>query len=328
VSSTETVCRQLDILQLIPRLPRMITAREIFDRLPDNDYTVSLRTVQRDLDALSCKFPISCDTQGRAQHWYWAKGAEQITLPHMSASMAATLQLARDYLRPVLPAGVLNELKPLFDHAAEVLDQTALKGWHKKVRIIDRGLTLIPPQVSAGVQDVVYQALLDNRQIAASYKARGRDAYKDYTLNPLGLVVKGGVFYLVVTFAGYTDLRQLALHRMNRAELLTSAVARPKGFSLQAYIEDDAGFSYPLSPDKIKLELVFQPGVAHHLTESKLSPDQTTDELPDGCLRLKATVADSDELRWWLKAFGDDVQVVKPASLGSDLHLYLRRKLR
>ena len=328
MSSTETVCRLLDILQLIPRLPRMITAREIFERLPGNDYTVSLRTVQRDLDALSCKFPINCDTHGRTQHWYWAKGAEQITLPHMSASMAATLQLARDYLRPVLPAGVLSELKPLFDHAAEVLDQTALKGWHKKVRIIDRGLTLIPPQVSAGVQEVVYQALLDNLQITASYKARGRETHKDYTLNPLGLVVKGGVFYLVVTFAGYTDLRQLALHRMNRAELLTSAAERPKGFSLQAYIEDDAGFSYPLSPDKIKLELLFQPGVAHHLTEAKLSSDQFTEELQDGRLRLTATVADSDELRWWLKAFGDNVQVVKPASFGSDLDLHLRHKLR
>jgi hypothetical protein len=30
-------------------------------------------------------------------------------------------------------------------------------------------------------------------------------------------------------------------------------------------------------------------------------------------LSLKTTVAGSDELRWWLKAFGDNVLVDKPA---------------
>lgn len=318
MSSVETIARQWDLLEMIPRLPWRISATELHQRITTT-HDVSLRTVQRDLTALETRFPITCEQEGRTQHWHWLENAQQFEIPRMNGSMAATMLLARDYLKPVLPAAVLSELNPYFDRASEVLDETPLKGWNKKVRIIDRGLTLIPPRVNNQVRDVVYQALLQGRQITAGYKARNRDQHKDYTLNPLGMVVKGGVFYLVVTFAGYTDIRQLALHRMNGAELLESKVESPKGYSLTGYIEDDQGFSYPLSPEKIRLELLFAPNIAFHLTEVKLSSDQTEEEMKDGRLRVKATVADSDELRWWLKAYGDDVEVKKPRRLAKQL---------
>ncbi len=319
MSSAETVTRQWDILQRIPRLPRRIAVREVFDSLPTTDYQVTLRTVQRDLVSLSRKFPMTCDEEGRTQHWYWMKDADQVLLPHMTGSMAATLLLARDYLKPVLPAAVLGELNPFFAHASEVLDDTPLKGWNSKVRILDRGPMLIPPKVDANVRDVVYQALLEGRQIKAGYKARNKDKYKEYTLNPLGMVVKGGVFYLVVAFDGHDNIRQVALHRMNKAELLADKVKKPKGYSLKSYIEDEAGFSYPLSPEKIKLELLFDADAGFHLTETKLAADQVTKVRKDGRIQVNATVADTDELRWWLRGFGGEVEVRKPASLGKEL---------
>ena len=49
MSAAETVSRQWDILNLIPRLPRTISARDIHERLPSAEYDVSLRTIQRDL---------------------------------------------------------------------------------------------------------------------------------------------------------------------------------------------------------------------------------------------------------------------------------------
>ena len=315
MSSVETISRQWDILQRIPQLPKRATVAEIHDGLPESDYTVSRRTVQRDLEHLTRKFPISCEKVGRTHYWFWMKDARQVLLPHMSGSMAATLLMARDYLKPVLPAGVLGELDPFFAHASDVLEDTPLKGWNSKVRILDRGPMLIPPKVNPDVRDVVYQALLDECQIKAGYKARGKDKHKEYTLNPLGLVVKGGVFYLLVMFDGHDNVRQLALHRMNNAALLDGKVQKPKGYSLKGYIEDEAGFSYPLSPEKIKLEAVFEASAAYHLTEVKLAPDQTVEFRKDDTMLVKATVADSDELRWWLRGFGDDVVVKKPKGL-------------
>jgi len=70
-----------------------------------------------------------------------------------------------------------------------------------------------------------------------------------------------------------------------------------------------------LSPEKIKLEALFVADAAYHLTEVKLSPDQTVEFKKDGRMLVTATVADSDELRWWLRGFGDDVEVRKPKGL-------------
>jgi predicted DNA-binding transcriptional regulator YafY len=262
--------------------------------LPRSEYTVDRRTIQRDLVALTAKFPITCDEEGRTHYWHWMKDADQILYPHMSNSMAATMLLARDYLKPVLPAGVLGELNPFFDHAAEVLDGSPLKGWNSKVRILDRGPMLIPPKVNPAVREVAYEALLEGKKIKCGYKGRGKDKHKEYVLNPLGMVVKGGVFYLVVMFAGHDNVRQVALHRMNKAEVLSEKVQNTKGFSLKSYIEDDAGFSYPLSPDKIKLEAVFDRDAGLHMLESKLSADHVAEVMKDGRVRVKATVADSD----------------------------------
>ena len=74
-----------------------------------------------------------------------------------------------------------------------------------------------------------------------------------------------------------------------------------------------------MSPEKIKLELLFEADAGRHVTEVKLSADQEVTERKDRRLLVKATVADSDELRWWLRGFGRDVQVRKPAALRRDI---------
>ena len=39
---------------------------------------------------------------------------------------------------------------------------------------------------------------------------------------------------------------------------------------------------------------------------------------PDGRTLIEATVADTRELRWWLRGFGDHVEVQSPAALRSE----------
>ena len=315
MSSAETVSRQWDILKKIPQYPNRITARDIFEQLPSVEYEVSLRTVQRDLENLSRKFPITCDLEGRTHYWCWIKGARQLEIPRMTGSMAATLLLARDYLDSLLPGAILGELRPYFDRAEEVLSGTRLKGWNKKVRILERGPMLMPPKISDRVRDVVYQALLDGRCLKARYQARAREEVWSYVLSPLGLVARSGQFYLIATVGNYEDARHFALHRMSRAELLDDSVKVPKSFKMKSYIEDEQSFAYPLTPNKIKLEVLFDKDVAFHLSESKLSTDQTIEDLQDGWVLVKATVADTEELRWWLQGFGEMVDVIHPSGL-------------
>jgi len=54
------------------------------------------------------------------------------------------------------------------------------------------------------------------------------------------LAVADGAIVLVCTFFGYEDVRQVLLHRMSRAEVLATPTTVPKGFDLDAHLEQGA----------------------------------------------------------------------------------------
>jgi predicted DNA-binding transcriptional regulator YafY len=55
--------------------------------------------------------------------------------------------------------------------------------------------------------------------------------------------------------------------------------------------------------------------VAEHLAERPLSADQTLKPTADGQVEARASVLNTQELRWWLLGFGDAVEVLGPAPL-------------
>ena len=59
----------------------------------------------------------------------------------------------------------------------------------------------------------------------------------------------------------------------------------------------------------------FDASAAQAVVESPLGEDQTTEPLPDGRVRVSATVADSQALRGWLMGFGARVEVKSPPAL-------------
>lgn len=70
--TTDTLLRNLAMLECIPVYPREKSTRHIQDELRemDSDYDFTARSVQRSLERLSRLFPIACETRGRTNCWY------------------------------------------------------------------------------------------------------------------------------------------------------------------------------------------------------------------------------------------------------------------
>lgn len=93
------------------------------------------------------------------------------------------------------------------------------------------------------------------------------------------------------------------LHRIHTAVLLETPSVVPPGFDLDAYIS--AGhFGFRIGSE-IMLEARFGQAAAQHLYVTPLGADQALEPLDADSVRLRATVADKSELRWWLLGFGD-----------------------
>jgi predicted DNA-binding transcriptional regulator YafY len=222
-----------------------------------------------------------------------------------------------DYLRPLLPHSLLDKLQPYFTVARKRMTSEhgtrRSASWLGKVAVAQPTQALIPPKVDARVQSTVTDALLDDRRLDAAYRRKGERDAREYLLNPLALLQRGPVTYLLACVGDYDDVLMFALHRFERAKVADGKARRPKGFELASFLKD--GWAHYGTGKSIRLEARFTAEAAEHLTETPLSEDQKLGGEADGRVRLRATVADTPQLRWWLLGFGDAVEVVGPAAL-------------
>jgi predicted DNA-binding transcriptional regulator YafY len=310
----DTLLRWLLMLNYIPRQPRKVDTERIKQFLEERQYKITLRSIQRDLNKLSLVFPLIGDN-ARPQGWCWQADATQFTLPGLDPQAALTLHMVEQHIKPLLPATTLTYLQPWFKAAEGVLagHGNGLSKWPDKVRVLPKGFPRIAPTIIESVQIAVTDAVLSERQLEITYLANGSVEPWTRTVHPMALVVRDQLTYLLCVFADHTDVRQLVLHRAQEARVLDAAAIRPPDFDLDAIIVKGE-FGMPQTTGKLKLEAHFAPHIAIHLEEAPVSSDQQLDEL-DGKVRLRATVADTLEMRLWLRSYGNEVVIVKPVRL-------------
>lgn len=318
---SDTSLRYLEMLWQVPREPNGITVQQLHAKLADLGYAVDKRSVERDLVKLSVLFPLG-SSEPRPARWYWMQEAEQSMLPGLNPAAALAFELASRHLAALMPRSALDALQPMFQSARKRLDELKASGyghWSDQVAIVPETLALLPPKVPDAISQVVQQALLENRRIDISYQAADRDTPKRYPVNPLGLVARGGAHYLVGSAREYREARVFALHRIADAVLLDEPAKRLPGFNLDAFVRTEHVFDQPRG-GTLKLELHVSPWLAHHLDERRLATDQTLTPIRGREeLRLRATVPDTEQLRWWLRSFGTAVEVVKPVALRREM---------
>lgn len=315
---SHTLQRQWHMLQYLPRHPRKITVQDLVRKLQADGFAPQPRTVQRDLQALAQLFPLESDERSKPFGWCWRQGAPRRDLPGLTLSESLAWVLAEQHLQPLMPASVLENLQPQFlaAHACLAQDAAQRRSWVDKVRVVPPNQPLIPPRIDAQVQAVVSEALLQERQIDLRYRKRGDAGDKAWRVHPLALVQRGGVLYLYCRIGDHADARNLPLHRILHAQLRDEPARMPSPIDLDTQMRRGIwGFG---TGAMVAVELCFVWAAGEHLMETPLSEDQQIDVV-DGAIRVRATVADTPQLRWWLRAFGADVRVLAPESLRQEM---------
>lgn len=309
--SNDLVLRQLTMLRLIPRYPQKITVTQLVERLANEGFIVSKRTVERDIQAMSSLFPLASDDRNKPYGWSWVKDAPVIDLPALNASEALTLKLAEEYLVKLMPASMVQQLQPYFKAAEQTLSQhahkTQLASWPEKIAVVLPTQPLLPPKIDPAISAIVDAAVLKESQLSVEYLNRGETNPKNLTLHPLGIILRGQISYLCCTVFNYDEIRLLAIHRIKAAVILELPAKRPHDFNLNLYANSGAlGFG---SDELIDITLRFTKEAGMHLYETPLSENQVITEDGD-YLIVKATVYGTPQLQWWINGFGDNVMQI------------------
>ena len=208
-------------LQLRGRIPAAVLARE---------FEVSVRTVYRDVDALSAAgVPVYAERGrggGIALLAGWRTRLTGLTADEArSVPLAGLLDAAQDLgLGQQAAAAQLKLLSSLPADAAANARHIAERfhldpvPWYHRSEALDHLPTLAA-------------ALWQDRRVLVRYAAW--DGEHDRELAPLGLVLKGGLWYLVAASAG--GPRTFRVSSILRLLVLDAPVQRPAGFSLSAW---------------------------------------------------------------------------------------------
>jgi predicted DNA-binding transcriptional regulator YafY len=317
--SHETLVRQLQMLQLIPRSPAQVTVAELTESLAELGFVVTGRTVQRDLNDIASVMPLECNDKSKPYGWKWARDAKA-HLPMMSLQEALTLHLVNKHLVQILPPTMLDDLMPMFKQAEQTINHLGSKNqvshWLQSVFVESPSQPMLAPKVIPEVQQAVYQALFEQKQLSVSYQSQSANALKHYILHPLGLMQRGQVSYLGAMVNDYDDIRLFALHRFTQASIkpLDDARTPPNNLQWKDYLAyGAAGFNSTVAPP-IQLKAWINGDLANLLTETPLSQDQVLTALEDG-FALTASVHDTWQLKWWILSQGARIVIQSPSEL-------------
>ena len=159
------------------------------------------------------------------------------------------------------------------------------------------------------------EAVWESRRIVIAYRRAGGDVERQ--VDPLGLVLKAGVWYLVAGVDGSVRTYRVARIRWTRDT--DQRAERPDGFDLAAFWMASTE-AYERDAPRIEITVRVEPGaiglLADLVGERAIREAEVLDEPdPDGWRRLRVTVAWPEEVPARLLGAGDRIEVLHPTEV-------------
>ena len=161
---------------------------------------------------------------------------------------------------------------------------------------------------------VLSEAVWDGRRVAVEYE-RG-DGVVPRTLEPLGLVLKAGVWYVVASTEG--QIRTYRASRVASATLLEDRFERPEDFDLPTFwAESSAAFERELPRTEVLVRVRDEalPTLRRLVGEAAMDRAVVAAPPVDGWRVFRLALDWPDEIPGLLLAGGGDVEVIEPPGI-------------
>ncbi|MFA5731817.1 WYL domain-containing protein [Acidithiobacillus sp.] len=161
------------------------------------------------------------------------------------------------------------------------------------------------------------EAMETRKQITIQYRSQDRST-KSHILSVWGLALRDSVLYMVGKSQVHAEPALFAAHRIIKIEMLEEAASQPPAvFMLLDFVRSNLQLFR--GPEKIPLRLQVDKSLLRHIQERPLSSDQIIGTCGRRWCEIKALVDDSEALRWWILSFGENMRVLEPSALFTEL---------
>ncbi|MBS1791230.1 MAG: YafY family transcriptional regulator [Acidobacteria bacterium] len=299
--------RLISILLLL-QIHRCLTANELARRLE-----VSERTIHRDMEALSSVgVPVTAD-RGAGGGWrlvgdYRTKltGLHDTEIQSLFLNVPPQLLTDLGWAKTSEAAmtKLLAEVPPEARRDAEFARQRIhvdVTGWHR-------------PEESVPMLPALQQAVWQDCKLRISYQRDPDCEAFERVVDPLGLVAKGSVWYLIAATEG--EPRTYRVSRVLTAALLDEPSKRPADFDLAAHWQQSAEVFKTRLPRFDATLRVRQEALRRlHYAVRFARVEYTSEPDTDGWIKVKMRFQLEDEAAEFALSFGPHVEVMEPLTL-------------
>jgi predicted DNA-binding transcriptional regulator YafY len=297
--------RLLSILLLL-QVHRSLTARELSTRLE-----VSERTIYRDMEALGAAGVPVLGERGTGGGWRLLE-AYRTNLTGLNQAEIQTLFLAKP-TRLLSDLGLHQASEAAFIKLLAALPALSRRAAEEaRQRLYVDAVGWYETQENLSALPTLQEAIWQERKVRFVYRL-GNGSIVERVADPLGLVAKGRVWYLVAAIED--EQRSYRVSRIQEISQLEEPCMRPPGFDLAAYWEHAAS-EFKASLPRLPVVVRVSPTLDTRLRQTRLLRiEQAEPPEADGWVRLSVLFEDEHEACEQVLRFGAEIEVLEPPSL-------------
>jgi predicted DNA-binding transcriptional regulator YafY len=299
--------RLLSILLLL-QVHRRVTARELAKRLE-----VSERTIHRDMEALGAAGVPVVAGRGTGGGWGLLEAYRtnltglneaEIQALFLSGPPRLLADLGLDKASQAALIKLLAALPSLSRRSAEEMSQRIYvdaAGWRQP----GEAIPFLP---------ILQEAIWQERKVRLSYQRGGDGSAVERLVEPLGLVAKGSIWYLVAAVEG--EFRSYRVSRVQGAALTDESFVRPPGFDLAAHWEQSTTefkANLPRYPATLRADPALLPRMRQESHYSRIL--RVGEPEADGWVTVEMLFEEEHSARDYVLSFGPQMEVLEPPSL-------------
>ncbi len=271
-------------------------------------FGVSQRTLNRDLADLQ-EYPFWLPlVQDKNWHWRLMEG-HRFTLPAIHLE--------------------LPEATALF-MAARLLDRVSDKPNPHVGRALSKLAVALPPTIGRPLQEVacphleeetsplaqvfaeITLAWATRRKVCMQYRSATSEHVREYILCPYWIEPSGmyNTTYVIGHASWFDAVRTFKMERILAARLTDETYEIPPDFDRPALLQSAWGIAFGEEQQEVVLR--FTPKVTRRIKESIWHPSQVVEDTPDGGCLLRMQLSNPQEMTYWVRGWGPQVEVLAP----------------
>ena len=313
MSELSQIQRMIKILQILS-IGRKVTTKELRRRF---DETVSLRTLQRDMLALSDSgVPLVNEKLTANENtWYLMDHFKQFIPIPLEMNEYLAMEMLKTNLSILKNTSIESDVENLTKKIEQILpDELFLQATTGKFSNLLTNYSIGQYDYS-GKNDIInklIEAITKRRKCLVTYDSANTQKENKFYIEPEKLLSYHSGLYLIFYVRTQNEFWLLAVHRILDLEVFDDVFPNDHPFNEEEFVKNRFGL-FSGKPENIKLK--FDKSIRHYIEHNHWTTTQKFSNDKKGNLILEMETAVTPELISWILGWNMNVQVMKPKGL-------------